>query len=162
MTDRRLRAIVFDIDGVLTDGTVHIDFNGHESKVFRLTEIDALNDIKNDGYIIAAVTGEDTKIVNVFERIIKWDRFIRGCKDKDEALNNLCQELDLDKSEICYIGDGKYDIPAIMYAGLGVCPSNAIKDVKDIADVVLEGKGGESCIYELLILLRGLKQENVS
>ena len=144
-----IKIIAFDIDGVLTDGNMYIDQEGLESKRFRLTEIDAINSIRDLGIEVIAITGEDTPIVDYFAKKITWKRFIRGCKDKKSALEHIISELGIKREEIAYIGDGKYDIEAIIYAGYGLCPANAIEEVKDVADIVLEGYGGESCIYEL-------------
>ena len=145
--------VFFDIDGVLTDGYIYINSEGQETKRYRLTEIDALNDIKRHGYRIAAITGEDTPIVDCFKRIVKWDYFESGCKDKLSSLKRIAENNGLIPKDICYIGDGKYDIEAVRYAGLGVCPQNAIQDVKEVADVILEGYGGQTCVYELFKLL---------
>ena len=145
----KIKLVVFDIDGVLTDGNVYVDSEGKETKCFRLTEIDALNDIEKSGIRIAAITGEDTSIVDVFERKANWSYFIRGCKDKLSELKRIITDFGIGRMEVCYIGDGKYDVECIKYVGLGVCPNNAIEAVKQVADIVLKGTGGESCIYEL-------------
>lgn len=151
--------LVFDIDGVLTDGSVSIDETEHEHKSYNLTEIDALNDLRRSGYKIAAITGEDKPIVDVFQRLAQWDSFLRGCKDKVAGIEQLEKQFAIDASEICYIGDGKYDVPAIRYAGLGVAPANAIPEAKEAADVVLEGFGGKNCINELRRLLQRLQKK---
>ena len=144
-----IKLVGFDIDGVITDGNIYIDQDGHESKKFRLTEIDAINSIRAMGIDVIAITGEDSYLVDYFANKIEWKRFERGCKDKRGRLESVLNELEIDKEEVVYIGDGKYDIEAIRYAGYGVCPSNAIQEAKDVADKVLNGKGGESCVYEL-------------
>lgn len=153
-----VKMVIFDIDGVLTDGRVYVDQEGKESKAYSLTEIDALNDIINQGYLVAAITGEDTPIIDVFRKKIRWNEFVSGCKNKLDAIHRMEQRYTLVKDEICYIGDGKYDIDPIKYVGFGVCPENAIKNVKIIADQVLEGKGGTDCIQELLELLQEKKK----
>lgn len=151
-----IKWIVFDIDGVLTDGNVYIDYNGNEMKAYRLTEIDTLNDLIAAGYRVAAITGEDTPIVSAFKRLIQWDRFYAGCKDKMKALRDLEEKEGVEDKNICYIGDGKYDLAPIQHAGLGVCPSNAIPEVKAVADVVLEKNGANGCIYELFEYLKSV------
>ena len=156
----KIKLVVFDIDGVLTDGNIYVDCEGKETKCFRLTEIDTLNDIERSGIKIAAITGEDTRIVDVFEEKAIWSYFVRGCKDKLSELKRILTDFGVDREEICYIGDGKYDIEPIKYVGLGVCPSNAIQDVKDVADIVLKGSGGESCIYELHQMINKDKKQD--
>lgn len=150
--------ICFDIDGVLTNGMIYVDQAGNERKAIKLTEMDALNDIKRLGYKIAAITGENTPIVEIFKKKVGWDCFRVGCKDKLSEIKKIEDQFNIVKEKICYIGDGKYDVPAIKYVGLGVCPSNAIQEAKEAADIVLNGAGGESCIYELYLLLRDMKE----
>lgn len=158
ITDYNVKCAIFDIDGVLTDGKIYVNHLGDELKNYKLTEIDALNDIHGMKILIVAVTGEDTPIVEVFKRRVDWDFFISGCKNKLEAVKQIQNQFFLSREELCYIGDGKYDIPAIKYAGLGVCPSNGIQEAKEAADIVLNGAGGESCIYELYTLLSKMKK----
>lgn len=156
-----ISTVVFDIDGVLTNGCIHVDQAGNEFKTYNITEIDALNDIKRMGYIIVAVTGECTPIVDVFRQRVPWDRFIFGCKDKKAALKELETEYQITREAICYVGDGKYDIPAIEYAGVGVCPQNSIPDVKSVSDIVLKESGGGHCVTELCLLLKTLSEDGM-
>ena len=151
-----IKLIIFDIDGVLTDGNVIVDETGKEYKSYNLTEIDSINDLKSKGFLIAAITGEDTPITNLFKKKIDWNDFISGCKNKLSEVKNLEQKFKLMTDEICYIGDGKYDIAAIQYVGLGVCPNNAIPEVKSVAKYVLKGVGGKNCIKELNELLNNI------
>lgn len=153
-----IKLVIFDIDGVLTDGKVYVDYLGNESKAYSLTEIDAIDELKKNGYMIAAITGEDTTIVDVFERKIKWNQFFKGSKDKVSAIKIIENGLGISSNEICYIGDGKYDISPICYVGLGVCPANAIPQVKEVADIVLSSCGGDGCVNELLMYLKALSR----
>ncbi|MCR4922998.1 MAG: HAD hydrolase family protein [Lachnospiraceae bacterium] len=144
-----IRLVVFDVDGVLTDGKIYVDENGNERKALLMTDVDALNMIKKDGYMIAAVTGENTKITSYFAKRFMWDDFASGCKDKKAELIRFSTDMGVDLDDICYIGDGIYDLEAIKAAGFGVCPSNAIDEVKAVADMILTKAGGAGCINEL-------------
>ncbi len=157
---KKLKIIVFDIDGVITDGRVLVDEHGKESKFFSLRELDSLNSIKNAGYLIAAITGESTPIVDYFRNRIPWDYYFCGCKDKVAKLKYLEELENITSDEICYIGDGKYDIQAITYAGFGMCPSDGLIEAKEVADMVLNGKGGVDCVQEIeRLLTRTIKDE---
>ncbi|MBQ7563563.1 MAG: HAD hydrolase family protein [Lachnospiraceae bacterium] len=148
-----VRLIVFDIDGVLTDGKIYIDQTGREVKALRLTEIDAVNTLHRKGFLIAALTGEATPITEYFKNRFPWDRFVTGCKEKGSGLASIADDLSVPISEVCYIGDGVYDIEAVRLAGLGVCPANAIDEVKAVADLILKKSGGEGCVDELRMYL---------
>ncbi|MCR4738933.1 MAG: HAD-IIIA family hydrolase [Lachnospiraceae bacterium] len=153
-----IKLVVFDIDGVLTDGKIYVDENGRERKALLMTDVDAVNSIKKSGYMIAAITGEDTPMTEYFKVRFKWDIFIPGCKDKESALRAMSDELNIDMEDICYIGDGVYDIAAVKAAGFGICPQNAIDDVKAVADMVLKKSGGCGCIDELRMFLDSVRE----
>ena len=68
-----IELIIFDIDGVITDGTVIIDSQGHEQKQINLKDVDAIFELHRRGYKMAAITGENTEIVNYFKQRFPWD-----------------------------------------------------------------------------------------
>ncbi len=157
-----IELIVFDIDGVITDGSVIIDSNGNEQKQINLKDIDAIFELHRRGYQLAAITGEDTEIVNYFEKRFPWKYFYRGNKTKSETIQQMERRAGISKENICYIGDGKYDIEPLSYAGLGVCPANAIDKAKNAADIILQNDGGKGCIWELISVLEKYNDEECS
>ena len=154
-----IELIVFDIDGVITDGSVIIDSKGTEQKQINLKDIDAIFELHRRGYKLAAITGEDTEIVDYFEKRFPWDYFYRGNKTKKETLQKIEAETGIDREGICYIGDGKYDVEPLSYAGLGLCPANAIDKAKNAADIILQNEGGKGCIWEMISLLEKYNDE---
>ncbi len=151
-----IKLLVFDIDGVLTDGAVIVDTQGHEQKKINLKDIDAIFELDKQGFLLAAITGEDTEIVSYFEERFPWKYFYRGNKHKKDALVELEQKTDLCREEICYIGDGKYDVEPLKYAGIGICPADAIGNARHAADIILQSAGGEGCLWELIGILNNL------
>lgn len=143
------RLIVFDIDGVLTDGAIIIDAAGNEQKRISLRVLDALASIKEKGFLLAAITGENKAICRFFEKRIDWDAFLSGRKDKDKALEEVVNLLGILLAQAVYVGDGKYDVPAIRKAGLGMCPVDACMDARLNADIILRNGGG-NCAEEVL------------
>lgn len=148
-----IELIVFDIDGVITDGSVIVDSNGAEQKQVNLKDIDAIFELHRRGYKLAAITGEDTEIVDYFEKRFPWEYFYRGNKTKKETMQQIEAGTGVTRENICYIGDGKYDVEPLTYAGLGVCPANAIDRAKNAADIILQNDGGKGCIWELISVL---------
>lgn len=148
-----IKLIVFDIDGVITDGSVIIDTNGNEQKKVNLKDIDAIFELKRRGFLLAAITGEETSIVNYFEKRFPWEYFYKGNKTKKETMKLIEEGTGVTRENICYVGDGKYDIEPLLYAGLGICPANAIDKAKQAADIILQNNGGEGCIWEILTIL---------
>ncbi len=154
-----IELIVFDIDGVITDGSVIIDSNGNEQKQINLKDIDAIFELYRRGYKLAAITGEDTEIVNYFEKRFPWEHFYRGNKTKKETMKQIEQGTGINRRSICYIGDGKYDVEPLTYAGLGICPANAIDKAKNAADIILQNDGGKGCLWELISILEKYDDE---
>lgn len=155
-----IELIVFDIDGVITDGSVIIDSNGHEQKQINLKDIDAIFELHRMGFKLAAITGEDTEIVDYFERRFPWAYFFRGNKTKKETMQLIEEGAGIDRECICYVGDGKYDVEPLSYAGLGLCPANAIDRAKNAADIVLQNEGGKGCIWEVISILKKYNDED--
>lgn len=148
-----IRMLLFDIDGVITDGKKYIGENGLESKSINLKDMDALGMIKNAGFMIGCVSGEETDFSRQFVSMRILDYAKIGCKQKEEVLKEIEDRYHIFPSEICYIGDGKYDIPVLERVGLAFCPSDAIEEVRKISDIVLKRRGGEGCIAEIYTLL---------
>lgn len=155
-----IELIVFDIDGVITDGSVIIDSKGTEQKQINLKDIDAIFELHRRGYKLAAITGEDTEIVDYFERRFPWEYFYRGNKTKKETMQQIEKGTGISREKICYIGDGKYDVEPLMYAGLGICPANAIDKAKNAADIILQNDGGKGCIWEMISILEKYNDED--
>lgn len=155
-----IELIVFDIDGVITDGSVIIDSKGHEQKQINLKDIDAIFELHRRGYKLAAITGEETEIVDYFEKRFPWEYFYRGNKTKKETMQQIEAGTGISRENICYIGDGKYDVEPLTYAGLGLCPANAIDKAKNAADIILQNDGGKGCIWEIISILEKYNDED--
>lgn len=145
-----IRLIVFDIDGVLTDGSIMVDAQGREQKKINLKDIDAIFELKRRGFLLAAITGEASDIVTYFKNRFPWDYFFCGKKSKLETLRDLESEAGISEEEIGYVGDGKYDVEPLRYVKLGICPSDAIDQAKEAADIILQNAGGQGCLWELI------------
>ncbi len=145
-----IKLVLLDIDGVLTNGRVTVDSNGNESKTIDFKDIDAVFEMKRKGFKVGLITGEATPITYFFEKRFKPDYFYNGCKNKPEALHAILADSGIPAEETCYVGDAKYDIPIMKLVGLSACPSNAIPEVKELADLQLKERGGEGCVWELL------------
>lgn len=149
-----IKWVVFDIDGVITDGTVIVDAKGTEQKKLNLKDIDAIYELHKEGYKLAAITGENSEIVAYFQKRFPWDCFFQGQKKKTETLHLLEEQEHVSAEEICYIGDGKYDVEPLAYVGLGICPADAIDRAKQASRMILQKGGGQGCLWELVRILK--------
>lgn len=139
-----------DIDGVLTDGKVTIDSEGKEYKTINFKDIDAVFEMKRQGLKVGLLTGEASAITLCFKKRFSPDFFYNGCKDKTLALEEILNQTQITPNEVCYIGDGKYDIPILKMVKFSACPANAIPEARKISNIVLNKNGGDGCIWELM------------
>lgn len=152
-----IKMFVFDIDGVVTDGKRYTD-GKLVFKALQMKDLDAINLFAANGYKIGCISGEHTEFSSQFLKMEALHYVKLGCKDKRAALQEFMDQSHIELREVCYIGDGKYDIPALELAGLAICPGDAIQEVKDVADIVLERKGGDGCLAECYSVLTKHKE----
>lgn len=156
-----IKLVVLDIDGVVTDGSVIVDMQGSEQKKINLKDIDAIYELHKQGYKLAAITGENTSIVEYFKKRFPWDYFYQNNKHKKETLKEIAELEGVSLDEVCYVGDGKYDVDSIQSVGLGICTEDAIDRAKNAADIVLQYRGGQGCLWELIEILRQQNDEKL-
>lgn len=151
-----IKALIFDIDGVITDGKKYTDGSLHEIKTISYKDLDTVKTFQTENILVGCISGEDT----IFSRRIaeSLDYSVLGEKNKKKAIEEFSNRNGIDASEICYIGDGKYDIEALRYVGMAACPYDAIQEVKNVSDIVLNTYGGQGCIAELYTRLNHLRR----
>ena len=154
-----IKLVILDIDGVLTDGRVTVDSDGNEYKTINYRDIDAVFEMKRQKLLVGLITGEATPIALFFKERFKPDFFYGGCKNKPEALMEILSQTGLSVKNVCYAGDSGHDIPVMKLVKFPACPSDAILEVKTLAKIRLNARGGEGCVWELLEWI--LNKENV-
>lgn len=148
-----IKLLLSDIDGVLTDGKVTVDAQGNETKTVNFIDMDAIGSFRQKGVKIGLITGEKTPIVEYIKKRFRPDFFICGCHTKGEAVTQLMKENGFSPDEVCYIGDGKYDLPVMPLVRVSACPANAIREVKAAVSIKLQTRGGDGAMKELLDIL---------
>lgn len=153
METNDIRAVITDIDGVLTDGKVMLEEGAELNKRICFKDLDTVSQLREKGIKFGVITGESDKFTELLKKRTEPDYFFTGCKDKKKVLEEIALKEGIPLSNVCYIGDGKYDIEAIKLAGIGICPLDATEEVRQIADIVLKCKGGEGCLASVFSLL---------
>lgn len=152
----RPRLLVFDVDGVLTDGRATISAAGSEQKQLSFRDLDAINRLKREGAEIAFVTGESGEMVEAIAKRFGVTLVTQGAKDKLAALNLLAAEHNLSLDDIWYVGDSDRDAPALEAVGLSFAPADATYAARAAAQRVLKAKGGEGVAEEIESVWRSL------
>ena len=115
----RIDLLVFDVDGVLTDGTMLMDAEGHEWKQLRYRDLDAVTAATAAGLKVAFLSGETGPLLARIAERFGIQLFSSGAKDKGRGLTALAHDAGVPMSRVCYVGDSDRDAPALALAGLG-------------------------------------------
>ena len=146
---KKIKLVAFDVDGVMTDGSLIFDENGVEYKKFNAKDGQGIVMLNNSGFKTAIITARLNGTVRVRFNILKMSDLYEGQKNKEEALDELVKKYDLDYSQVAYMGDDLPDICVLKKVGLGCCPFDASEEVKKIAKFVTSKTGGNGAVREL-------------
>ncbi len=149
-----IKLLVMDVDGTLTDGKMYIDAEGKPLKAFDVKDGYGIAQIlPNLGITPAIITGNSSFVVQQRANDLKIDHCYQGIGDKLGKLKTLQNELNIDASQIAYIGDDLNDLECIKYCGFTACPSDAVIQVKKAVNYVCTRCGGNGAVRELIDLL---------
>ncbi len=150
---RRVRAIVADVDGVLTDGGILYGQGGVELKRFHSRDGLAVILARRAGLLVFFVSGRSSAALARRSRELGVDRLWQRAGDKGRILGILCDRYDLHPEELCCIGDDLPDLPLLSRAGLGVAVPGAPEDVRRAACFATVARGGEGALREVVELI---------
>ena len=150
----RVRLIVFDVDGVLTDGGLWYGPDGEVMKRFDVKDGHAMVLARLTGLPVALLTARTSKIVETRAHELKLARVFQGRREKGPAMLELCAELNVPPAEAAYMGDDVNDLPLIAKVGLSACPADAMPEVREAVHFVASAPGGRGAVRELCDLIR--------
>jgi 3-deoxy-D-manno-octulosonate 8-phosphate phosphatase (KDO 8-P phosphatase) len=162
---QRLRALVLDVDGVLTDGRLFFDNQGNELKAFDVRDGLGMKLVQRAGVRLVVITGRESHIVTARMQSLGVDLLMQGREDKGRALQEACQTLGIDPLDCAYMGDDWPDLSAMQQVGLSITVPNGHAEVRKRADLVTQAQGGRGAVREicdLILLSRGAYAEVLS
>lgn len=154
----RVTLLVLDVDGVLTDGRVHVGLDGEQMKVFSLRDGHGIVLAREAGIEIALLTRETSGFAHVRAEKLSIEHVVGGCLDKGPALAALAEKLGRTAEQVGYVGDDVIDIEPMRWAGFAACPSDAEPEVMEVAHFVSRREGGRGAVREIIrtmLLARG-------
>lgn len=157
---KKIKLIISDVDGVLTDGSIFIDKDDNDGLV-RFSVLDGMGIImaKKCGINFAVISGRSSTQVEKRCKKIKIDHIYLGVKDKTVILHQLKNELNLNYDNIAYIGDDINDLRSLELVGLKVAPPNASYYILKEVDYITNKMGGFGAVRELIDLI--LESQNI-
>ena len=150
---RRVRAVVLDVDGVLTDGGMYYTEAGEVMKKFNTRDGMGIALLIKTGVKVALISGEKTDIITRRAEKMGVSDVYLGVENKITALNDFLAKHKLSADDVCYVGDDVNDIPPMERVLLAVAVNDAVEDVKEAANVILTKKGGEGAVREIVDLI---------
>lgn len=148
-----LKALVLDVDGILSDGFLSFTNTGDEIKSFDIRDGLGMKLVQKAGMKVAIITGRSSNIVKNRMDSLGVDVVVQGREDKGVALKEVCRQLDIDPTDCVYMGDDWPDLPALGMAGMAVTVPNAHIEVRRRVDLVTQAYGGRGAVRELCDIL---------
>ncbi|CAM3198725.1 KdsC family phosphatase [Rariglobus hedericola] len=153
-----IRLFAMDVDGILTDGTIHVSSDGVETKTFSILDGMGLVQLRKADVITAWISGRASGATSVRAEELKIPHLVQGRVDKITALKELAATLKLTADQIVYMGDDDIDTAAIAWAGIGVSVPDAMPSPFTAADYITRrpaGKGAVREVCEHILAARG-------
>jgi len=141
---------IFDVDGVLTDGTIQISAEGELLRSMNIKDGYALKTAINEGFTVCIISGGKNEGVRKRLRDLGITDIYLGVQDKVEILDEFIDVYNLNKENILYMGDDIPDLYVMKMVGMPCCPQDAAPEVKEISRYVSHKKGGKGCVRDVI------------
>ena len=149
----KIKLLILDVDGVMTDGRIMLNDRGEEIKSFNVKDGQGLRILMRSGVDVVLITGRMSKAVEYRARDLGIRELYQGIEDKESLCIELLEARRLDKEQVCCIGDDLPDIPMFKHAGLSIAVANAAVEVRDAACHVTKKGGGKGAVREVCELI---------
>ena len=145
---RRLRILIFDVDGVMTDGTLYYADSGEEMKAFNAHDGQGIKLLQAGGVAAAIITSRRSRVVELRAQNLGIAHLVQGAEDKLAAFNALLASCKLDPSQAGFLGDDVVDLPVLMRCGLALAVPDAPELLKQHVHYVTRARGGHGAVRE--------------
>ncbi len=146
---RRVKLLILDVDGVMTDGRIIIDDAGLESKQFDVRDGHGLKMLMRCGVGVVLLTGRRSRVVEHRAADLGITEVYQGVWNKAEAFAGILESSRLSREETAYVGDDVVDIPLLKQVGFSVAVADAVPEARNIADYVTKNTGGRGAVREV-------------
>ncbi|WP_104733986.1 KdsC family phosphatase [Hanstruepera ponticola] len=145
-----ITTFIFDIDGVLTDGSVMVTTSGDMLRSMNIKDGYALKTAVDRGYNICIISGGSNEGVRLRLNGLGINNVFLGAHNKIEQLNNYLDSNNIDLKNVLYMGDDIPDFPVMKLVGLPTCPQDAVPEIKAISKYVSHKNGGKGAVRDVI------------
>ena len=156
----KIKLVAFDIDGVMTDGSLSFSEDGKEIKTYNAKDGLGVVMLGKAGITTAIITARNNNTVKIRAEVLNIVELFMGQKNKIEALEELVEKYNLNLDEVAYMGDDLPDICVLKKVGLKSCPNDAVSEVKENCNFISSYNGGRGAVRELCDFI--LKSKNLT
>lgn len=149
----KIKLIITDIDGVMTDGGIIYDDQGTELKKFNVKDGLIVHHLRRNKIMVGAITGRESPVVQNRCEELKFDFHYHGVKNKGKKFLEVLETLELQADEVAYIGDDLIDLPVLIRVGFAVVPQDAMVYVRPYAHYISRFAGGNGVFREVADLI---------
>ncbi|MRR17741.1 MAG: phenylphosphate carboxylase subunit delta [Deltaproteobacteria bacterium] len=150
---KKIKMLILDVDGVMTDGGIIMDKDGCEMKQFNVRDGHGLVMIQRYGLKVAILTGRTSPVVERRARDLKIEEIYQGALNKKEVFTQILAKNNLTPDAIAYMGDDIVDIPVLKMVGFAATVADGLDLVKKTVDHVTKSKGGQGAVREVCEML---------
>ncbi len=154
-----IKLLAFDVDGVMTDGSITYDENGVEYKTFNAKDGHGLAKMGKNGFVTAIITGRNNGTVDRRAADLRVTEVYQGVKNKLPILEAIMQHYGFDFSQVSYMGDDEPDICILEKVALAACPADAVPNVQKVCNFISSKNGGCGAVRELCDFVFDNKKE---
>ncbi len=150
---KKIKLAIFDVDGVMTDGSLYLADDGQEFKAFNSLDGHGMKMLNRSGVELAIITGRNSQLVALRAINLGVTHLYQGSEDKLTAFLDVLEKSGLDPAECAYMGDDVVDLPVMRRCGLAVCVPAAPALVKQHSHYITQLPGGGGAVRELCELI---------
>lgn len=150
---RRIKLLLLDCDGVLTDGRLHYTESGETIKVFHVRDGQGLVSWHTAGFRSGIISGRNSKIVEIRAKELGIEFVRQGAADKVKVFDEIAAAANVSPEETAFVGDDAADVPLLKVVGLAIAVADAVNEAKDAAHLITENKGGRGAAREIVDLI---------
>ncbi|WP_271424929.1 KdsC family phosphatase [Aequorivita sinensis] len=147
---KNINTFIFDVDGVLTDGSIQVNTQGEMFRTMNVKDGYALKTAVDKGFNVCVISGGSNEGVRVRLQNLGIKDVFLGAHNKTEILDNYLKTHNLKKENILYMGDDLPDYEVMQEVGLPSCPQDAVPEIKNISKYVSHKNGGKGCVRDVI------------
>jgi len=150
---KKVKLILLDVDGVLTDGSIILDNHGNELKAFHVRDGHGIKIAQRAGIVVGIITGRRSKVVTIRARELGIREVNQGALNKIAVYDSVLSKYGLRDDEVAYMGDDTVDLDIFKRTGLSATVADADPSIKPHVDLIMKAEGGRGAVRELIDLI---------